>query len=77
MLNSVTSVTHFVCLDSVANCRFNTLSAASPTSPRNELYRLRRRTGHCNPSSRISLSTVFLDTVHPCRSRTARTRRCP
>lgn len=46
MLNSVTSVTHFVCLDFVENCRFNTLSAASPTSPRNELYRLRLRTGH-------------------------------
>lgn len=51
---------HFVCLDPVVNWWFKTFSAAVPASPRKELYRLRRRTGHCNPSSRISLSTVFL-----------------
>ena len=77
MLISVTSVAHLVCLNSVANWRSNTFSATPPTSPLKELYRVRRRTGHYKPSSRISVSTVFLDTFRPCRSRTERPRRCP
>lgn len=36
-MNSVTSVAHLVFFLFVANCRFNTFSAACPTSPRNEL----------------------------------------